>query len=257
MQKEDDQISEKDAALCVLLGLKGLLFAAPSRSKHSLPWRIGDYSRSGVLRPDQIEDLAVSFDLVTEDLSSLSQCLGTSLDTNPSMLRAIDELGSVKKGDDVAASTFAAVRHARRLLANASHGTMALSPRWDLPKADRAFVRQTKAYLEQLAQAMEELEDQWRRLAGREHLTVMYRLADERRLPDDRRDWVLHSIFSFWQSQGRKLTYTTDGITSERRGIIFAFVNAVLACVTDPCDSLGEETIVKEIRRWKAKYAGS
>jgi hypothetical protein len=67
-------------------------------------------------------------------------------------------------------------------------------------------------------------------------------------LPDRRRRGVLLGIKSFLERNDRRLGYTTDPHTSERKGPLVDFVNAVVECVTDPPTPLSPHTIVKDFR---------
>lgn len=75
--------------------------------------------------------------------------------------------------------------------------------------------------------------------------------GDTRKFPDERRDKVLSAIMTFWHEMGRKLTYTTDWSTSERWGVLIDFVNAVVACVSDPPGALSGEAIIAGIKAGK------
>lgn len=79
---------------------------------------------------------------------------------------------------------------------------------------------------------------------------------DKRRVKDVRREIVVTQIFNMWERSGRKLSYTTDPITSERRGELFEFVNDVVACITEPSTSIDTATIKKDLDDFK-KYGAS
>jgi hypothetical protein len=74
---------------------------------------------------------------------------------------------------------------------------------------------------------------------------------DKRRIRDHRRAMVCARIFEVWRSAGRSLSYTTDPLTSERQGRLVDFVNAVVACVSEPSGSLDGETIRKDLDGFK------
>lgn len=254
MRDERDHISKKDAVLIASLGLEGMRLDAAGPSANSLPWRVGDFDKVGALCDEQISELAARFDFGIQDVRRLSRRLGFSLSSVPHLVRSVEELGSVKSGRAAAEAALSRVRYAKRLLEGANQSASDLRPRWDLPPTDRDFIAQSIASLRQAQASMSELELDFARLAGPEHLVIRPRLVDERHLPDDRRRWVLGDIFAFWRGQGRKLTYTTVPDTSERRGGVFQFVNAVLECVTEPRTKLGVESIVKELRAWKKGF---
>lgn len=70
---------------------------------------------------------------------------------------------------------------------------------------------------------------------------------DRRNLKDRRRDEVLGEIFQAWVNCGRTITFTTDAITSKRRGELIDFSQAVCLCLTDPPTEIKSETIAKFI----------
>lgn len=75
---------------------------------------------------------------------------------------------------------------------------------------------------------------------------------DKRRARDVRRNIVCTSIFNSWDESGRKLSYSTDPLTSERGGRLFDFVNAVVECISDPPSHLNGETVKIELDEFKA-----
>ncbi|WP_299641412.1 hypothetical protein [uncultured Ruegeria sp.] len=76
---------------------------------------------------------------------------------------------------------------------------------------------------------------------------------DKQRTRDDRRSVVLWQIFEFWERIGRRVSYNTDGVTSERRGPLVDFVNAVVPLLSNPPATISGETIRNEIRGWRTE----
>lgn len=70
---------------------------------------------------------------------------------------------------------------------------------------------------------------------------------DARKAVDMRRTIVCVRLFNLWLDLGRKLTYTTDPISSERVGPLIAFVNDIVQCITMPPTKLSGEAIKREL----------
>lgn len=86
--------------------------------------------------------------------------------------------------------------------------------------------------------------------------SVSHTDTDKRRVKDVRREIVVTQIFNMWERSGRKLRYTTDPITSERRGELVEFVNDVVIYLTEPATSIDTDTIKKDLDDFK-KYQAS
>ena len=89
----------------------------------------------------------------------------------------------------------------------------------------------------------------------REGLITSKEISDKRRLRDERRRIACKFIFAFWQESGRPLSYSTDPITSVRGSPLVEYVNAVVACISDPPSQLTGETIKFKIEEFKARAA--
>jgi len=86
--------------------------------------------------------------------------------------------------------------------------------------------------------------------------SVSHTDTDKRRVTDVRREIVVTQIFNMWERSGRKLSYTTDPISSKRSGQLFAFVNDVVACLTEPSTPIDTDTLKMDLDAFK-KYSAS
>jgi hypothetical protein len=74
---------------------------------------------------------------------------------------------------------------------------------------------------------------------------------DKRSNRDHRQGSVLFAIFDAWKASGRKVTISTNAVTSERTGPLVDFADAVISCVTNPVIQLKGETVWQAIKRWQ------
>lgn len=73
----------------------------------------------------------------------------------------------------------------------------------------------------------------------------------KRKADDERQASILFCIFNAWEGANRKVTITSDGSTSKRRGPLVDFTNAVVSCITDPVIQIKGETVWQTIKEWR------
>lgn len=86
----------------------------------------------------------------------------------------------------------------------------------------------------------------------RDNLVVFKGTADARSIRDIRREAICFAAFGLWSDLERPLTYTTDPLTSERGGKMFAFIRDVVSCVTEPMTILSDAALRDDLDRFKA-----
>lgn len=242
---QNDEMAEPDQHLYD----HGIFISADGFSS-SVPWKVRKYGKRGPLADEQINSIAAEFALGVEDLRRLSGSLGLelhpirnliSISRSTAAARAAKEVQRARKEVETA---IAAVNRAILRLE-----CVQPNPPGGADSAERfqqVMVLPLKASLRQLGAARREINEISKTLQA----ALLIAPDDKRRLHDRRRESVLRAIFHFWANAGRKLTFTTDPLSSERRGPLIDFVNAVVACVTDPPGTLKAETIVAEIRKF-------
>lgn len=213
------------------------------------PWRLQAYGPAGPLSASQIADLAHRFGLEADALGKLSGHLGFVL--NPAAnVHVIPASRSRAR-----AAAKAEITSARKQLTAIKGKLRSVIERLSSLTSDGDYDEgpHTPAYARLLADLENGLQ-----LLGQAHYVledpngptgglVRWEPLDRRKLSDRRRDEVLHTIFQFWVDQGRKITFTTDPLTSKRGGELVHFIQAVCLLMTDPATEISAETIVKRI----------
>jgi hypothetical protein len=215
------------------------------------PWRLQAYDRAGPLTTSQIYVLAKRFGLEIASLAKLSKYLGHVL--NPSENVHVIP-ASPSKAKQAAKSD---VAYARRQLKEMRAKLSAMIDRLSSltfedhddesphsPQYAKMLI-DLQDSLESVTQAEATLQS----LDGPTSGLVKWEPLDRRELHDRRRNEVLAAIFQFWVDAGRKISFTTDPLTSKRGGELVSFAQAVCACLTDPPTEITAETIVKQIRQ--------
>jgi hypothetical protein len=156
------------------------------------------------------------------------------------------------KGASEAAKAVKALRAAERELGKARESVQPLRFRNEF--AHVGATNPSIWHLENFSNGIEAIE------AFRRFLEVMIRqngvsvsgVPDKRLLRDDRRVMVCTAIFNIWEEVGLPLGYTTDPLTSERRGALFDFANTVVELITDPPSRLSGGTLRMELDDFRA-----
>lgn len=225
------------------------LFIAADGFDSSIPWKVQKYGVDGPLADAQVNSIAAKFVFEFDDLRKLSGYLGIALHPSQNLIsisrsiaaaRAAKEVQRARKDIETAIKV---VNNAILRLEGVQSGSGSHD---DAQRLQQAMVLPLKASLRQLSVARSEIEE------GLKHPNEVLLIApdDKRCLHDRRRELILRALFRFWADAGRNLTFTTDPLTSERRGLLIAFVNAVVVCVTEPPSTLKAETIVAELRKF-------
>ncbi|MCW1920862.1 hypothetical protein NX862_19055 [Rhodobacter sp. KR11] len=229
------------------------IFASVDRVNWTANWVVADHDlRNGALSDEEINAIAQEFDFSPAELRSLSVSLASALYTIPATMRGIAYEESTTKGAKAVRSARSQVSSVKKKLVAAAETIRNLTAFHGVPVEQRQLVKDAKTRIPPIIEAIDELDSALKAIQEIEGLAVLRTFVDQRQIPDERRISVMTAIFDFWHSQGRKVTYTTDPLNSERRGRIFAFVNAVVGSVTEPKSTFGTEAIVGDIRKWKS-----
>jgi hypothetical protein len=225
------------------------LFISCDDVSRSAPWRLMDYGDAGALTDEQVQEISLRFDLDREILEALSRHLAFLL--NPSqhplvihMSRKIATERATKELERALADTISATRKLKQAAERLR--TLYTGPY----KTEGAGYRLERLKLS-IGQAQRQADDaskELQALVSMPNAAIVVANSKKGPVTDLRRKSVTHSIFYQWKLSGRKLTYTTDSLTSERRGPLIDFANAVVVCITDPPTKLPAETIVSDVR---------
>jgi hypothetical protein len=223
-------------------------------TKDTVPWRLrqGTQETSGALTEDQIDRLCREHDFDPDLVRALSQKLDDALSIRLNLSKPDMAPQRSAKGASEAAKAVKALRAAERELGKAREGIQPLRFRNEFAHA--GVPNPSIWHLENFSNGIEAIE------AFRRFLEVMIRqngvsvsgVPDKRLLRDDRRVMVCTAIFNIWEEVGLPLGYTTDPLTSERRGALFDFANTVVELITDPPSRLSGETLRMELDDYRA-----
>lgn len=246
---KNDSPPQQEDELQVVDPYEHSLFIAADGFSSSVPWKVQRYGVVGPLADAQISSVAAEFALEFDDLRKLSGYLGTALHPSQNLISVSRSIAVARAAKEIQRArneietAITAINSAILRLERVQSG---LGGPDDAQRLQQAMVLPLKASLSQLSVARSEIEE------GLKHPNEVLLIApdDKRRLHDRRRELILRALFHFWADAGRKLTFTTDPLTSERRGPLIAFVNAIVACVTEPPSPLKSETIVTELRKF-------
>jgi hypothetical protein len=230
----------------------GVFIGADGQRLTDAPWRLQAFDQAGPLSASQIADLARRFGLEVEALGKLSERLGYVLNPSTnvhvipasrSSARAAAEadISDARRQLTVIQSTLSKVI-GRLSLLTLEHDDDE-SPHTPIYAEMRTNLEDGLKSLGQ-AQAILEAPD------GPMGRLVRWEPLDRRELSDRRRNEVLDRLSQFWFDQGRKVSFTTDPLTSMRGGDLVLFAQAVCLLLTDPATEIPAETIVKRIREW-------
>jgi hypothetical protein len=236
-------------------GDHSLFIAADGLRATDAPWRLGDYSTQGPLTAAQVAELATTHSLDPSVLQELVKRMSYVLNPNANIHVVPTSLSKGRKRaaahlsdadaqlTDMASRLEAVVDRLTRLTMDCDDG----SPH----SADYVQV------LEQLERTHGAILDSKRALewfVKRPELFLKLEALDKRNLHDRRRDEVLGVIFQAWVDAGRKVSFTTDPVTSKRGGAFVQFAQEVCAMLTDPPTQIASETIAKLISKKGKNY---
>lgn len=224
------------------------------------PWRLQAYDQSGPLSASQISELAEQYGLEPDQLGGLSKQLGHLLNSSAN-IHVIP--ASRSKARQAAKSNVAFAR--KQLTAMRSKLSAVIERLSSLTSEDddddddgeSPYSQQYAKMLTDLQSGLESVrqaEASLKSLDGSPAALAKWEPLDKRDLYDRRRDEVLRAIFQFWVDGGRKLSFTTDPLTSKRHGELVSFAQALCTYLTDPPTEIAAETIVKKIREKGKSY---
>lgn len=217
---------------------------SPGRIVQSAPWRLLKYADEGPLTIDQVVDLGERFDLDPGLILVLSSELNSALDPDASFDAVwISRSEAAMTGQKLLWTLLRDLSIAQERL---SAGSEKLSNLYTDPNG-APLLKSAKLSLNTCAEALKDALSELQELSQSLEGTFAIASPDKRKISDRRREQILTSIFLTWEDAGRPLTCSTDPLTSERRGPLINFANAVVACVTDPPSVLSGETIFKDL----------
>jgi len=225
----------------------------------SAPWRIAAYGDDGALSEADLKALAERFDLPEPVLQRLSRELGYCLDEGSEV--TLVEINKRVAIERAVTNLETAAGKARRVEAELQAIERTLAPLSDYfaeNRADADLLASAKARARQLREAASELYEAIDRVTRTPGAAADMAPRDKRKVWDKRRQYVVETCCHAWRDAGRPLTYTTRADIPEpdrRRGALVAFIQAVVARVTDPPSPLSGETLRKDIDRFKARLA--
>ena len=224
-------------------------FMIPTSTRDTLPWRLrtGRPGERRALTAADLVDLSAEFDLNADILSRLSTKLDIALSESLNLSQPELSSSRIKRGVRELKSAVQALGAAERKLANV--GAILHDLRFKDPFSHVGRPNPSVDYLADFENASSSINEfrNFAEIAAREELVFYTGSPDKRRMRDERRRIVCTGIFNIWEESGRSISYTTDPVTSERKGPLIEFVNSVIERITDPPARLSGETIKVEI----------
>lgn len=225
----------------------------------SAPWRLGSYGDDGAISDSDLLELADRFDLSIDLLQTLSRQLGYSLDVDSEVnLVRIKRSKAIERADKelsraakLAADIQIAAGKLSKLLAP-------LDDQFARSKDDSAVLLAAKAQAAELRNTV---------TAAIAAITTVQRTPgaaavmapfNKTHVWDKRRQNVIETCCYVWLEAGRAVTYSSQERTkkgTERGGPFIDFLQAVAIKLTDPPRELSQETIRKDIDRFKKRLA--
>ncbi|NOD49264.1 MULTISPECIES: hypothetical protein [unclassified Ruegeria] len=222
-------------------------------AKTSVNWNVQNYDRQGALSEVMRTDLTIRFDIEECELDNLSNKLAFALAPDTARQSIVTIVRQMEKGPEQLETVLQDLRRAEHYLKRASQGFSNL--RIDYPKAGHGTDdpnRLLHGLFDGAVTTVEEIDHCLTRSAGKYSARTLD-VPDKRRTRDERRTIVLRQIFELWERIGRRVSYSTDGVTSERRGPLVDFVNAVVPLLSNPPATISGETIRNEMREWRTE----
>ena len=233
-------------------------------TKDLIPWNIGQpcAAPKGPLTTEQVQNLSEKYGFGFAKIRQLSRELSGVLDEDLHLSqpefrqdrrkRAIKEIGGAIKDLESAIGKLNKV--------SAALGKIKISnPLAHIGAENPALARletfaDGKVQIEGFLEFLRGVERESRAEAGGQSVltySVIHMDTDMRRVKDVRREIVVTQIFNLWDRSGLKLSYTTDPTSSERSGQLFAFVNDIVACLTEPSTSIDTDTLKRDLEDFK------
>ncbi|MCE5974923.1 hypothetical protein LZA78_15675 [Sinirhodobacter sp. WL0062] len=219
-------------------------------SRTTFPWKIQRKTPDGPLTDAQRRDLSAQFEIPLENLRELSAALGHALDPWLFVPSIITIVKQVERAPTEFEHLMRDLRQAEKYLGKAMERMRTLAV------VDTQRAELSKDHFRDQVSTSYEAVRQMNRDFAQMDKTGSAKLdflgdPDARRTRDDRREAILAAIFRCWYRSGRSETVTTDGSSSERKGPLFDFVDAVVDCVSEPGGRLSGHTIWKDLQQWR------
>lgn len=223
-------------------------------TKDTVPWRLqaAGSSPNGALTKEQLDQLYADFGIGRESLLKMSKKIAIGLSAKLNLGQPETRSAKFEKGAHFAKLAAKELAAAQKHLERAFQAQQNLAFKHLYPFISMAPIVQ--GHRDALSAAQSAVTD-YRGLlevSAREGTVWLNDTPDRRKIIDIRRRIICVGIFNCWDEEGRKLTFTTDPLTSERTGPLLTFVNAVVGCITDPSTPLPGEAIKGELDDFKA-----
>lgn len=229
-------------------------------SEVSAAWRIASYGETGAFTKEQKTDLATQFDLTLESVDEFSVLIGNCLDIDSDMIsfKAVTHSKAVERGQR---TLQAARKTAQRVVKDCNQHLEELRQLDSLSSGSRSAGRQmlqeVTTGFDKLRLLADELQAGIDQLQAADPDIASTRADDARKNTDMRRRHVVDSCCYIWSDLNRPVSYTTvPDVIGEpsRQGKLVSFIQAVVELVTEPSQRLKEETIRKDVDRFKKRH---
>jgi len=220
-------------------------------TKLEINWKLHAYPKAGALNQNQVDSLAAQFNFDTQQLAALSVTLGRLLHPEFQITGITGPMAQLVRGPKELQKGLSKLRRAEKSLTDALEhfDQVTIVDPHGRNGPENPFV--TFRHRLHAALSNVQIVEQIFRKNAVTRTVVFNGTPDRRKVRDERRWSVCCAVFDFWKMTGRKLTFTTDPATGERRGALFDFVNAITACLTDPAAKLSGHTIYDELKDYK------
>lgn len=225
-------------------------------ARSNIKWRLCRKAGDTALSAEQVQHLAVKCQLDPGELTLLSADLAWALNPHNRPRDVINAKTSKQQGAEVFNEAMRDISKAAGLLQEARIKlrslTMSVPLNEDTYESPHQYLfrRLIKAHVDTSV-----IEDLFKEAAEAGMSTFLRGPSDKRLIRDERRVMVCAAIVRFWDKVGRTESFTTDGVSSERKGKLVDFIKAVVALVTDPPFVMSGETIKGEIVKVKHQLA--
>ncbi|MEO8244607.1 MAG: hypothetical protein ABI832_20130 [bacterium] len=221
-------------------------------ARQILPWRYCTKPGDTALNAQQLDQLSVQFALPAEDLAELSERLTWALGPHYRPRSIFRALEAGPKGETVFDEAMRELSKAHNHLEKAHLKLRSLSI--STPVGEDRYQSRYQRLFGLLLRAIaniETVEEGFKEAKAAGMAAALRDLPVKGGVKDERRSMVCGEIIRFWDEMGRNVSYSTAPGTSERKGELIRFINAIVAFVTEPSAQLTGETIKDEITDMK------
>lgn len=223
----------------------------------SAPWRLGSYGDEGALSDSDLLELADQFDLPTNLLQTLSQQLGYCLDVDSEVnLVQVKRSKAIERASKELAK---AAKLATDIQVAADKLSAILDPLEDQfaqSKDDAAVLRAAKAQADDLRNTVAATMAAITTVQKTPGAAAVMAPFNKIHVWDKRRQYVIETCCYTWLEAGRTVTYSSQERTkkgTDRGGPFIDFLQSVAIKLTDPPRELSQETIRKDLDRFKKR----